>query len=178
MNPELRRILLILVETGCNAVEILRMPVERMMVDAKIPHIIVDNLEGDSEREHGTLKANARIRAVPLVGVALNAAKALKADEGVKRYWDGSDNFSAAANKFLRDSGLQQEKRSTYGLRHAIVKAPTNDPNVSDDLRRAIMGCKGKGSHEENYAEFSLERKLHAMQKIALPFDPNSLNKL
>lgn len=170
-NAELRHILLMLVETGCNPAEILRLPLDRFRLQHNIPHIMVDDL-GDDETQRGTVKTSFRIREVPLVGVALPAAQALFKAGGVQRYWDKSNSFSAAANKFLRKRGLQQEKRTVGSLRHAVIEGLKNDAAVSDDLRRAITGHKGNGSHESNYGRFSLDRKLEPLQRIALPFDP------
>ncbi|WP_417672392.1 DUF6538 domain-containing protein [Roseibium sp.] len=172
MNDELRWILLMLIETGARPSEILRMPLDRIRVGAAIPHILVDDIDDDDDSARGTVKTDFSVREIPLVGVALPAAKALVNAGGVQRYWDKSDSFSAAANKFLRDNGLQQEKRTLGGLRHAVVEALKNDAAVGDDLRRAITGHKGNSSHEENYGRFSLERKLEPLKRIALPFDP------
>ena len=169
-DPEAQALLLILIETGCRPSELLRLPVDRIRVNHAIPHIEIDNLEDDTNGR-STLKTDASRRMTPLVGVALPAAAALKTMGGVQRYWDRGNSFSAAVNKFLRDNGLQQDDRTVYNLRHAMIETLKNDRDCSDDLRRAIVGHAGAGSHERHYGEFSLQRKLEVLQRHTLHFD-------
>ncbi len=171
MNDELRRILLLLVETGSNPAEILRMPLERFRVDDKIPHLIVDHL-GNEDDKRGRVKTDFRIRQVPLVGVALPAAKALAKSGGIQRYWDASGSFSAACNKYLNENDLQQVDRTVGCLRHSVIEALKN-VGIEGDLRREIAGHSGGADvHSEHYGRYSLDRKRDALQCIALPFDP------
>ena len=176
LNEEARYVLLILIETGCRASEILRMPLERFQIEHPIPHIEIENIFDESVG--GRVKTDASRRKTPLVGVAVPAAKALIGIGGINRYWDSGDSFSATTNKFLRENGLQQPERSVGCLRHALTESLKNDRECSDDLRRAIMGHAGQGSHERHYGEFGLQRKLEILQKHVLPFDPSIFERI
>lgn len=173
MNDEQRRIILMLVETGARPSEILRLPLERFQLDHAIPHIMIDNIDDNNANERGTVKTDSSIRSIPLVGVALSAAKALAASGGVQRYWDKSNSFSAATNKYLRENGLQEDRRTVGGLRHAFVEALKEISDCDADLRRELAGHKPIGSHNENYGRFTLQRKQNTLLKIVLPFDQN-----
>lgn len=112
-NEEARDILLISIETGCRQAEIHDLPPDSIVLDHAIPHLRVGFEEGENRRE---IKNSASVRLVPLVGVALAAAK--RHPEGFPRY-RGKSSYSAAMNKYLRANGLLPSPKHTIGgVRH------------------------------------------------------------
>ena len=113
LNEEARDVLLISLETGCRQSEIHDLPASSIVLDADIPHIRVAFEDGEERRE---VKNVASLREVPLVGLALAAAKRHPA--GFPRY-RGKRGYSATINRFLRDRDLLPDGRySARGTRH------------------------------------------------------------
>ena len=74
-NEQVRRILYTIVETGCGPQELLHLTAEKICLDHPIPHILIaPTLQGELRN---IVKTKCRVRAVPLVGGALEAACAL-----------------------------------------------------------------------------------------------------
>ena len=112
-NAEARDILLISIETGCRQSEIHDLPASAIVLDQPIPHLRLAFEEGDDRRE---IKNSSSARLVPLVGVALAAAK--RHPNGFPRY-RGKSNYSGTMNKFLRSNGLLPSAQHTIGgVRH------------------------------------------------------------
>lgn len=112
-NAEARDILLISIETGCRQSEIHDLPASAIVLDHPIPHLRLAFEEGKDRRE---IKNSSSARLVPLVGVALAAAK--RHPNGFPRY-RGKSNYSGTMNKFLRSNGLLPSAQHTIGgVRH------------------------------------------------------------
>ena len=112
-NAEARDILLISIETGCRQSEIHDLPASAIVLDHPIPHLRLAFEEGEDRRE---IKNSSSARLVPLVGVALAAAK--RHPNGFPRY-RGKSNYSGTMNKFLRGNGLLPSAQHTIGgVRH------------------------------------------------------------
>ena len=94
LNEEARDILLMSIETGCRQSEIHDMPSNAIVLDANVPHLRIAFEDGDEKRE---IKNTASVRCVPLVGVALAAAR--RHPEGFPRY-----RYSTCAKKARRRS--------------------------------------------------------------------------
>ena len=161
LNEDARLILLALIETGCRPSEICNLSAARIMLDAKVPHISIapeDGLE---------IKTESSIRRIPLLGVSLEALK--RRPEGFPRYRDRATNFSATAQKFLRENGLlPSADHSVYSLRHSFEKRMT-EGGVDEELRRILMG---HALDRPRYGDGgSLEFRRAQLERIVLPFD-------
>ncbi len=148
-NDEARDILLISVETGCRQSEICDLPPEAIVLDHPIPHLRLKFEEGENRRE---IKNTSSVREVPLVGVALAAAK--RHADGFPRY-RGKSTYSATMNQYLRNNGLLPSSKHTIGgVRHtweSRILAETKRMDVSGEM----MG------------HFSLEINNHAIHLLA-----------
>ena len=112
-NDEARDILLISVETGCRQSEICDLPPEAIVLDHPIPHLRLKFEEGENRRE---IKNTSPVREVPLVGVALAAAK--RHPDGFTRD-RGKSTYSATMNQYMRNNGLLPSPEHTIGgVRH------------------------------------------------------------
>lgn len=131
-NDEARDILLISVETGCRQSEIYDLPPEAIVLDHPIPHLRLKFEEGENRRE---IKNTSSVREVPLVGVALAAAK--RHPDGFPRY-RGKSGYSATMNNYLRNNGLLPSPAHTIGgVRHtweSRILAETKRMDVSGEM--------------------------------------------
>ena len=131
-NDEARDILLISVETGCRQSEICDLPPEAIVLDHPIPHLRLKFEEGENRRE---IKNTSSIREVPLVGVALAAAK--RHPDGFPRY-RGKSTYSATMNQYMRNNGLLPSRDHTIGgVRHtwdSRIIAETKRSDVSGEM--------------------------------------------
>ncbi|MGF3026714.1 tyrosine-type recombinase/integrase [Methylobacterium aquaticum] len=133
LNEEARRILYIMAETGLRLSEICNLTAETIRLDAPVPHVIV---RADGRR----MKTEHSGREMPLVGVALMAARAQPA--GFPRYRDKAASLSAAANKLMRSAGLLPLKgQSAYSFRHCFEDRLTA-VEAPEKLIAALMGHK------------------------------------
>lgn len=166
LNEEARGILLIMVESGARPSEIANLDPEMIRLSHKVPHLSIEPREDpDDPRE---IKTESSRRVVPLVGVALEAAKRHKA--GFPRYRNRENDLSAALNKFLRENKLFPSSRHTlYSFRHSFEDRMKN-AGIEDELRRLLMGHTVE---RPKYGEGgSLEWRQGELNKIVLPFDP------
>ena len=86
------------------------------------------------------MKTEQSERDIPLVGFALQAMQ--RHHEGFPRYFDKSDNFSAAANKhFKKWKLLPTPKHTIYSLRHSF-KDRLKDVEVPEEMIDELMGHK------------------------------------
>ena len=115
LNDEARDILLISVETGCRQSEIYNLPASAFQLEAPIPHLLVRNEASDNPKERREVKNRHSIRPVPLVGLALAAAR--RHPEGFPRY-RGTAGYSATVNKYLKAHDLVPEGVTAGGIRH------------------------------------------------------------
>ena len=165
MNSELRDILLISIETGMRQSEIKDLPPGAIVLDANIPHLLVENTEGQHRRE---IKNMASARQMPLVGLAQEAAR--RHPDGFPRY-RGKSSYSAAVNKYLRTNNLMPSPKHTAGgLRHTW-ESRFKAIDIAMDDRGEMMGHSiGSVRKREVYGDaMSLERKLELGMKIMLP---------
>lgn len=165
LNAEARDILLISIETGCRQSEIHDLPPEAIVLDAAIPHILVANSDGAHRRE---IKNLASKRKVPLVGVALAAAR--RNPDGFPRY-RGKGGYSGNVNGRLRTSGLLPTPEHTIGgLRHSW-ESRMEAYRVSETQRGQMMGhsikkIRGRPVYGD---DVSLEERHKIAKKLSLP---------
>lgn len=160
-------IILMQMETGTRVGEISGLKLNDIVLDHEVPHI---NLQ---DNEWRTLKNDSSARLVPLVGVALHAAKkavASHAGEHEALFPNyaksrGNDTASAATNKRLKPWAI-----TSHCFRHAMIDRLKN-ADVTKDARGAIVG-HGKSDTEDHYGKGrALRKKQEALQKVAIPVE-------
>ena len=130
LNPEARRIIYLIVETGLRISEACALKREAIHLDGDIPYIEVLD-------DHRDTKTLGSVRSVPLVGVALLAMRAQP--DGFPRYCDKADSCSALINKTLTNLKLRPggPRQTLYSLRHTIVdrlKAVEAPNDIQEDM--------------------------------------------
>lgn len=135
LNAEAAAVVRVLVNTGIRPSELLNAPRDALRLDHAVPHLDIAQARG---RE---LKQAHTARAIPLVGVSLEAAQALAAaPRWLPRYGGKGDHFSAAANKYLAARDLRPTPAHTvYSIRHSVEDALLN-AGVDDRVRADILG--------------------------------------
>lgn len=166
-------IILMQLETGTRVGEISGLKLADVVLDHETPHIDL------KDNEWRTLKNDSSERSVPLVGVALHAARQAVASHLGKHEWlfpnyakpRGNDSASAAVNKRLRPWGL-----TSHCFRHAMTDRLKN-ADVTQDVRDEIKG-HGSGKMDAYYGKGrALRKKQENMLKVAIPLDPESEKK-
>lgn len=161
LNPDARRVLYLIAETGLRLSEACNLTAEKFAWMAPVPHVMV---RPDGRR----MKTSQSKRDMPLVGVALAAMQAQP--EGFPRYRDKAASLSATINKYFDENKLLlQEGQTLYSLRHTFEDRPTA-VEAPDKMAAALMGHK---FHRPRYGLGpSLEQKQAWLQRIA--FTPPS----
>lgn len=156
VNPEARRILYLIAETGLRLSEACNLTADTIRLDAPVPHVMV---RPDGRR----MKTEQSERDIPLVGVALMAMQAQP--EGFPRYRDKAASLSAAVNKTLTENGLlPSPKHTAYSFRHTFEDRLTK-VEAPEKLTAALMGHK---FHRPRYGLGpTLEHKQEWLQRIA-----------
>ena len=151
LNPEARRVIYLVVETGVRLSEAISLSAATIRLEAAVPHICVVPQGRD-------IKTAQSKREIPLVGVALMAMR--EQPDGFPRYRDKADVLSALVNKALDVRGLRPEARqSLYSLRHTFEDRLTA-VNAPDKVIACLMGHKwprpryGVGPSLENKREW------------------------
>lgn len=159
---------LIQLNTGLRLSEPVYARVEDCIFDHPIPHIWI------RKNELSNRKKKSSIRAVPLVGVSLFAAKRLVEMaklEGsqwlVPRYahYHGSNSCSAIMNKYLSDLDFR-----SHMFRHALIDRMKACNDIPTRLAESITGHYSGGSEFNNYGTvgYTLEQKLEVLNRIAI----------
>lgn len=131
LNAEARAILLICINTGARPSEVATLLPERIALSANTPHI---QIRADGR----VVKTKRAVRDIPLVGVALEAAREFH--NGFPRYRDFPSSLSGIQLKYMRNNGLMEtEDHVIYSLRHAfedrMLKA-----NFPERVKADLMG--------------------------------------
>lgn len=157
LDPEARRILLVMVDTGMRPSEIVNLSRNTIHLNAPVPYVSI-------EAEGRRLKTDPSEREIPLVGCAL-AAMRLQPD-GFPTYFDQSDILSNVVNAYLKVNGLRPTPKHTlYGLRHSFEDrlTPLDPP---DKIIGRFMGHK---QYREKYGTGPTLEHLHSwISRIAL----------
>jgi integrase len=156
LNPEARRVVYLVAETGLRLSEACNLSKETIKLDASVPHVQV-------RPEGREMKTQQSKRDIPLVGVALMAMRAQP--EGFPRYRDKADSLSALVNKALETRGMRPEPgQSLYSLRHTFEDRLTA-VEAPEKVVAALMGHKW---HRPRYGLGpSLEQKRDWLKRIA-----------
>lgn len=158
LNEDARDVLCVIVNTGARESEITDAPVSDFVLDAEIPHIRI----APNGRQ---LKQGHTRREIPLVGIALDAARRIVA-RGGSRYHHKAGSFSALVNKYFSNNGLKETPAHTvYGLRH-YVEDQLQAAGADDRIRADILGHKYQ---RPKYGDGgALAGRLVYLEKIAL----------
>lgn len=182
INDELRDIMLVCLETGCRESEIFNLPPDAIVLEHPIPHIIVQEEEGNEQGEgKRQIKTASSERRVPLVGVALEAMQ--RHPQGFPRYRNNR-NFSNAASKSMRAAGLipaepVASKRMAKGKSKPIFVTAGGVRHSFEDRLEAIgvaMDTRGELlGHDvarvrgrEHYGDKTLEQRLELHRRIMI----------
>ncbi|QKC83229.1 tyrosine-type recombinase/integrase [Mesorhizobium sp. NZP2077] len=166
LNEEARGILLILIETGARPSEICNLEPHAIRLHNHVPHLSIEPREDPANPRE--IKTESSRRLVPLVGVALEAAK--RHPSGFPRYRNRENELSATLNQYLRaHSLLPTTSHTVYSFRHSFEDR-MKEAGIDDELRRLLMG------HTVDRPKYgsggSLDWRRKELKKIALPFDP------
>lgn len=133
LNPEARRVIYVMAETGLRVSEVVNMLPSHIHIDHAVPHIEV-------KAEGRKLKTEHSARKMPLVGCALEAMKLQP--YGFPRYRDKSASLSALVSKALNARKMRPTpQHSLYSLRHTFEDRLTAlDP--PDKIIAVLMGHK------------------------------------
>jgi len=138
LNMEARLLMLMMIETGARPSELIGLLPEEYVLDAEIPHIWI------KKNSLRSLKVGTTERRIPLVGVALEAAKRI-APTGLTRYQAKPDHASGAINKFLRENDLlPSDEHSLYSIRHTF-KDRLRDVQAPEEIINELMGHNQPG---------------------------------
>lgn len=172
LNPQARAIVYMMIETGCRPSELANLTGPSIRLDDEVPHILVEpRTDPDDPRE---IKTTSSIRTVPLVGIALEAAKLYP--EGFSRYYDREGTLSGTLNKMLKTAKLLPTPRhSAYSIRHSFEDR-MKEGRVDEELRRMLMGHV---IDRPKYGSgFALRMQKQALDGIVLPYEPAIVSAL
>jgi integrase len=159
---------LIQLNTGLRLSEPIFAKLEDCVLDHEIPHLWV------RPNELSQRKTKSSIRAVPLYGASLDAAKSLYAfaeKRGSKwlvpdyaRY-RGNDSCSAIIRKTLK-----RYKFRSHLFRHALIDRLKACNDIPTRLAESITGHSSGGSEFNTYGTigYTLEQKLEVIKKVAV----------
>jgi integrase len=161
LTPELFLTTCMAIETGCRPGELINLRPEDIRLDAKVPHLKI------AEREDRQQKTEiGSIREVPLIGVALEAAR--RAPLGFPKYHDKINSFSAAVSAaFTRRKLFETPDHVYYSFRHSFEDR-MKEAELDYELRMLILG------HDNKRPEYgiggSMDYRLKELQKISHPY--------
>lgn len=156
LNDDARDVVYVVMETGARPSEIVNLTRARIRLDAEVPHILI-------AAEGRLLKTDHSERAIPLVGVALEAIR--RHPDGFPRYFDKGSNLSAAVMKHFRKHDLlPTAKHSLYSFRHSF-KDRLKSVEAPEELIDELMGhSTAKPKYGDGYG---LKLKQKYIQAIA-----------
>lgn len=167
LNANARDILLISLETGCRQSEIFDLPSSAFRLEGAFPYLLIENTEHSEEGQGREIKNMHSARQVPLVGVALAAAR--RNPNGFPRY-RGKAGYSATINKYLRTNVLVPDGVTAGGLRHTWESRMKKAGYQVDD-RGELMGHSVKVRRgRETYGDaLTLAERFEIVRSVAFP---------
>ncbi|MCQ8186447.1 DUF6538 domain-containing protein [Parvularcula maris] len=161
LSDELFLVTMILIETGCRPGEVINLRPQDIVLAAPVPHLVIP------VRDDREIKAAESEREIPLVGVALEAAR--RAPRGFPKYHDKTNAFSAALGAaFKRRKLFETTDHVIYSFRHSF-ESRMKEAGVDYELRCLLMGHDIK---RPNYGDGgSMAYRAKALEKIAHPYE-------
>lgn len=158
LNVEARGIVCVLIQTGLRPSEACNARPEDIVLECTVPHILIQRRD---DRELKTINA---VRRIPLVGIALEAARTHPA--GWPRYHDAEATFCATVGKWMNEVMPKGSPRcSAYGLRHGFQDR-LNDAAPPERVNADLMGHKI--SRERYGAGPSLDQLIKVMRAVSV----------
>jgi integrase len=156
LNPEARRVIYLVIETGLRLSEACNLSHTTIRLDAPVPHIQVRPQGRETKTHHSQ-------RDIPLVGVALMAMR--EQPNGFPRYRDKADSLSALINQALEVRQLRPEPGQTlYSLRHTFEDRLT----AVEAPEKVVAALMGHRWHRPRYGLGpSLQQKREWLTRIA-----------
>ncbi|MRX32837.1 tyrosine-type recombinase/integrase [Aminobacter sp. MDW-2] len=156
LNPEARRLVYVIADTGMRLSEAANLLPEHIRLDAPVPHVQIRAVGRKLKTDHSE-------RDIPLVGVALAAMRLQP--KGFPRYHDKADSLSALVNDcFVAKKLLPTSKHSLYSLRHTFEDRLT----AVEAPEKVVASLMGHKWHRPKYGSGpTLEQKQRHMLKIA-----------
>lgn len=159
---------LLQLNTGVRLSEPVFARLEDCVLDHEIPHLWI------RPNQLSDRKTKSSIRAVPLYGASLDAAKTLHrlaikqgSEWLVPKYarYKGNNSCSAAIHKTLREFEFR-----SHLFRHALIDRMKASNDIPVRLAESITGHSSGGSEFNTYGTvgYTLEQKLEVIKKIAL----------
>jgi integrase len=159
---------LVQLNTGFRLSEPVFARLEDCVLEHDIPHLWI------RKNDLSVRKTKSSIRAVPLYGVSLDAAKELyKIAKRCNSEWfvpayarqNGNTSCSAIINKTLRKYEFR-----THMFRHAIIDRMKSCNDIPTNLAESITGHSSGKSHFHFYGTvgYTLEQKLDVIKKVAV----------
>ena len=158
LNDQAKALVYMMVETGARESELIGLMPEDYILNHEIPHIWI------RKNRLRTLKTKTSDRKIPLIGVALIAAREVS-ETGITRYKKNPYSASGTINKYLKKNGLKPTpKHSLYSLRHTF-KDRLRDVGAPEEVIDELMGHKKSGP---KYGRgHLLESKLEWLSKVS-----------
>jgi len=137
-SDDIKRIIPLLKMTGARPLEIGGLDASDVLIDHEFPHLWIRN------NPHRRIKTKGSERRIPLVGVALEAARAAKTTNPVgpifTRTSHDTNSLSQRLNKLIRRSGVPKSTRLVaYSFRHTLEEA-LRSAGVREHTQKRIMG--------------------------------------
>jgi len=156
LNPEARRVVMLIADTGLRLSEAINLNATTVHIDCSIPFV-----EVRPDGRH--VKTSDSIRSIPLVGAAFAAM--LLQPSGFPRYVDRSAQISFEVSRYLTAHGLRPTPKHTlYSLRHTF-KDRLVAARCEDSVIEALMG------HADDHPKYGdgppLKMKAEVLQAIA-----------
>ncbi len=164
LTPEIFLATCIAIETGCRPGEVINLRPEDICLNTKVPYLKI------AERDDRQQKTDVgSIREIPLMGVALEAAK--RAPGGFPKYHDKINSFSAAVSAaYTRRKLFETPDHVFYSYRHSFEDR-MKEAGIDLELRMLILG------HDNKRPEYgtggSMEYRLKELRKITHPYPEN-----
>lgn len=138
IGDEMRHILALMKLTGGRPLEIGGMDASDVFLDHAVPHIWIRN------NPYRRVKTKGSERRIPLIGDALEAARAAKIGKNdgalFSRGCHDTNSLSQRMNKLIRRSGIPKSPRLVaYSLRHTLEEA-LRSAGVREHTQKRIMG--------------------------------------
>ena len=151
LNEEARDILLMMINTGARPAELAGLTEEDIKIDADIPHIDI------RPNRHRSIKNKSSMRAIPLIGIALEAAT--RHPKGFPRYQKSSATLSKTVMTSLRANNLLETPDHVfYSLRHTFQDSLQNI-DCPHRTTKELMGHTVEGISYGNGASLETKRK-------------------